>query len=34
VSRNNYAVNEDIVINEEEIVVSKNSLIEIEESSL
>jgi cytochrome c oxidase subunit 2 len=33
-AKNNYAVNEDIVINEEEIVVSKNNLIEIEESSL
>jgi heme/copper-type cytochrome/quinol oxidase subunit 2 len=33
-AKNNYAVNEDIVVEEVEIVVSKNNLIEIEESSL
>ena len=33
-AKNNYAVNEDIVVSEEELVVSKNNLIEIEESSL
>jgi len=33
-AKNNYAVNEDIVVSEEELVVSKNNLIEIEENSL
>lgn len=33
-AKNNYAVNEDIVVSEEELVISKNNLIEIEENSL